>query len=131
MKSFAQIEAIIDQISYKDWFFLLVRQGPPSNGTIYLQIHFNAPDNDNPEVTVRQHGRKWLISPHMTTSEIVQTALKAVLTAEEHETRERFFYKGCTPFAPHFDVDLLCSLASVPVEDSLDVRPPVNGSNHN
>lgn len=51
------------------------------------------------------HGRKWLLSPHMTTSEIVSTAFKAYLTAEEHECRERFTYKGTRVFGPHFDVD--------------------------
>lgn len=127
MKSFEEITQIIDQISYKDWAFVVVEY----MSCIYLQVQFNAPDNNDPTNLERQHGRKWLISPHMTRSEIVQTALKAVLTAEEHEAREKFTYKGCTPFAPHFDVDLLCSLASIPEEASFDVRPPVNGSNHN
>jgi hypothetical protein len=127
MKSFEEITEIVDQISYKDWAFVVVEY----MSCIYLQVQFDAPDNDAPTNLERQYGRKWMLSPHMTRSEIVQTALKAVLTAEEHETRERFFYKGCTPFAPHFDVDLLCSFQSIPEEDSLDIRPPVNGSNHN
>jgi hypothetical protein len=55
----------------------------------------------------------------MTKSEIVSTALKAVLTAEEHEAREQFQYKSKTIFGPHFDVDKLASLCE---SDSMDVR---------
>lgn len=52
-------------------------------------------------------GRKWYISKYMTTSEIVQTALMAILAYEEHEVRERFHYKGERPFGPHVDVEAL------------------------
>lgn len=49
-------------------------------------------------------GRKWYISSHSTTSEVVQTALKAVLTAAEHELREQFTYQGVRVFDPHMDL---------------------------
>jgi hypothetical protein len=55
----------------------------------------------------------------MTRSEVVQTALKAVLSAEEHEARERFLYKGKAVFGPHFDVDVLHSIYG---KEALDVR---------
>lgn len=42
---------------------------------------------------------------HNTKTEIVMTALKAVLAAEEHEARERFKYRGEAIFSPHVDVD--------------------------
>jgi hypothetical protein len=35
----------------------------------------------------------------------VRTALKAVLTAEEHEARERFLFRGRAIFGPNIDVD--------------------------
>jgi len=55
---------------------------------------------------VEEHkGRKWLLSQHMTDSEIVQTALLAVLVCEEHEARERFRYRGAAIFGPHQDVE--------------------------
>jgi hypothetical protein len=47
----------------------------------------------------------------------VQTALKAVLTAEEHEAREQFFYRGGAVFGPHINVDRLWTIA-----DELDER---------
>ncbi len=55
-------------------------------------------------------GRKWLLSKHMTKSEVVTTAFKAVMTAIEHETREKFTYKGNAVFGPHHDVERLVGL---------------------
>lgn len=66
-------------------------------------------------------GRKWFLSPHMTASEIVQTALKAVLTAMEHEIRENFKYRGVTVFDPHLDVDALVEFRKT---HQLSVRTP-------
>lgn len=70
-------------------------------------------------------GRKWFISMHMTKSEIVQTAFKAVMTAAEHEIRESFLYRSRAIFCPHYDVDQLHALRGEAL-DNLDVRsePP-------
>lgn len=99
-----QIERIVDRIDYLDWTISveLVNQDP--EGPIYLQVSFDAWDEATKKYHV-QHGRKWLISRYSTTSEIVQTALKAILAAQEHEVREAFRYKGKAIFGPHFDVD--------------------------
>jgi len=75
----------------------------------YLQVVFMGRCTDTGEIC-RQTGRKWYLSPFMTKSEVVQTALKAVLTAEEHEARESFRYRGSAIFGPHFDVDSLVKL---------------------
>jgi hypothetical protein len=45
-------------------------------------------------VKSQQKSRKWLLSAHMTKTEIVNTAWFAVKTAIEHEAREEFFYQG-------------------------------------
>lgn len=66
------------------------------------------------------NGRKWRLSQHMTDSEIVQTMLKAVLTAQEHEAREGFLYRGKAIFDPHYDVDLLWELRAR--DDALSER---------
>jgi hypothetical protein len=50
-------------------------------------------------------GRKWQLSYHMTTTEIVHTAFKAIHAAEEHEMREFFTYKDVPVVHPHIDVD--------------------------
>ncbi|MBX3588821.1 MAG: hypothetical protein KF796_19490 [Ramlibacter sp.] len=83
----------------------------------YLQASFDAFDNDRPGVIERQLTRKWLLSRHMTRSELVQTALKCVLTSVEHEAREQFTYKGARVFGPHFDVEALAALALAGTQD--------------
>lgn len=62
-------------------------------------------------------GRKWLLSEHMTESEVVLTALKAALTAEEHEARENFRYNGKQVFNPHPSIKALNVVA-----DNQEVR---------
>ncbi len=83
----------------------------------FLQVQFLAADTTNGEGEDWQHGRKWYLSPHMTESEVVQTALKAVLTAEEHEARELFRYCGSQVFDPHFDVRVLRAMADTQKRD--------------
>lgn len=101
------IEAIVAQVRYKDWQFRVCERA----GALYLQVHFIAPDADTSEPTL-QHGRKWLLSPHMTRSDVVSTALKAVLAAEEHEAREQFLYRGVAVYGPHIDVEQLFAVAT-------------------
>jgi hypothetical protein len=96
-------------VSYKTWQFFVASDGS------FLQVRFSAGFDG------AQHGRKWRLSEHMTRSEIVQTALMAVLAAEEHEARERFRYRGQPIFGPHFDVEQLYALTNTPLH--LDVRP--------
>lgn len=56
------------------------------------------------------NGRWWRLSRHMTDGEVVQTALKAVLTALEHEAREKFTYRGVSVFDSHLDIEKLVEL---------------------
>lgn len=99
---------LVSQISYKDWVFKL----KPVGDTLYLQVQFKDGEEE-------WNGRKWLLSPHMTASEIVQTALLAVLTAEEHEAREKFTFRGRHVFGPHIDIE-----AKVATSELLDKRKP-------
>lgn len=98
----SEMQNVIDSVKYKDWLILVMSNGH----SIYLQVRFMAQDLETGTWEV-QHGRKWLLSEYMTKSEIVQTALKAVLTAEEHETREKFTVDGRAIFNPHIDIDAL------------------------
>jgi len=50
-------------------------------------------------------GRHWFIGTQASPGEVVRTALKAVLTWQEHEAREHFKYRGVQVFTPHFDVE--------------------------
>ncbi len=61
-----------------------------------------------------------IYTPHMTESELVQTAFAAALAAEEHECREFFQYQGKRPFQPHVSIHALMAVC-----DQEDVRTPV------
>lgn len=95
------------ELRYKDWQFRVEKDGI---GLWFLQVVVTGFDvmTDEP---LRWGGRKWRMSMHMTKSEIVQTALKAVLTAEEHEAREQFLFRGRPIFGPHLDIEDLWELA--------------------
>lgn len=96
-------EILVD-VKYKDWLLKIGIVGDHE----YLQWVFLGIDieTDTPQW---QHCRKWLLSEHMTKSEVVATAFKAALSAEEHECREAFTYKGVTVYGPHASVDSLMS----------------------
>lgn len=110
-----EIKDIVDDISYKDW---RIRVKADNYNRPYLQVTFLAEDLSEKTI-VEQHGRKWWLSQFMTRSEIVSTALMAVLAAEEHEAREAFRYNGRPIFGPHFDVDALWEFVKL---DNIDVR---------
>lgn len=95
-----RLNGLLDRIGFTDW---LIVAGLMGDG-FFLQCQWA----DHGEL---QKGRKWYISTHATPSEVVQTALLAVLTAAEHEIRERFTFDGEAIFSPHFDVDALYEVA--------------------
>jgi hypothetical protein len=96
------IRDLVELIDYKDWRFHVGED----RGHVWLQVRFSAADTVAGTIQTH-HGRKWLLSRHMTKSEVVLTAFKAVLTAEEHEVRESFRYMEKAIFNPHIDVDVL------------------------
>ena len=98
----AEVSAVLAAVAYKGWSFNLLEEA----GRLYLRVSFVARDC-RVSLETEQKGRKWVLSPHMTRSEVVMTAFKAVLTAEEHEAREAFTYRGAAVFGPHLDVDAL------------------------
>lgn len=102
-----RLRGIVAALSYKDWRFHIAKDGI---GLWFMQVHADDSDATNGR-PLHWHGRKWRISMHMTDGEMVQTALKAVLTAEEHEARERFLYLGRAIFGPHLSVAQLWELA--------------------
>lgn len=96
---------VLNGVSFRDWSFV-VRRLDRQAERFYLQAQFDAPCALTGKVE-RQRGRKWLLSQHMTDSEIVQTALMATLAAVEHEAREDFHFDGAAVFGPHMDVRAL------------------------
>jgi hypothetical protein len=100
-----EIKEILSTIKYKDYIFDVLKK----DITLYLQARYLEADVITNQPTW-QYTRKWQLSEHMVKSEIVQTALKCVLTSAEHRVREHFLYKGERIFGPHFDVDGLWQL---------------------
>lgn len=107
MQTIETIKELISDVSFNDWRFLVKLD----NDRPYLQIKFDAPCNMT-GVMEEQSGRKWILSYHMTDDEVVATALKATLTAVEHETREQFKWKDQPIFRPHYNIYELHKLSS-------------------
>ncbi len=97
---------VLARVSYAPWQINLGHDGPRA----YLQV---ADAKGRCNITGEPApwtGRKWFLSPHMTDTEIVKTALNAVLAAVTHEALETFRYDGVTIFDPHISVDDLLAL---------------------
>lgn len=112
---------VLSRVKYPGLTFHLVGDFTEGAAT-FLQARWSAPTNwqANAEST-EQSSREWLLSHHMTESELVQTALKCVLTAVEHEAREFFTYCDQPIFQPHYNVHALLELCE---QGRLDVRVP-------
>ena len=110
-------QKVLNEIKYHDDWEILLRT---YNGTDrnYIQVQFWAVDVDTGEGTLMR-GRKWDLSEHMTETEIVCTAFKAIFAAMDHEVREMFTYKGRKIFNPHTSVQSLIDLAD---KQEYDVR---------
>lgn len=103
-----EIESIVANCTFKPWKIIVGKLG---TDRLYLQVRDeNGVNNATGEPNYVWGGRKWLLSKHMTETEIVKTVLKAVLSAVEHETLENFKYKGLTIFDPHITVSDLIEL---------------------
>jgi hypothetical protein len=89
-------------------------------GSYYLQIRCDEGKCNVTGEYLVWFGRKWRLSPHMTCGEVVQTAFMATMAAIEHETREKFTYRGVSVFDPHYDIEKLVELRRKP--DALKER---------
>lgn len=106
----SDMRAILDRCTFPDIYFML---GSSRADHFYLQVECDGRCNITGKA-INWRGRKWQLSVHMTPSEVVQTAFKAVLTAMEHETRENFKYRDVSIFDPHYDVERLVALRNDP-----------------
>ena len=113
VQAYRRICEAVDRLEYKGWQFCLTGPLGPEWGVVLFARFRDA--TDAPWST-----RRYPISMHATASEVVQTALKCVLVAEEHEAREAFQYRGRAIFGPHYDVEALVGLCDA---GAFDVRP--------
>jgi hypothetical protein len=103
----AVLQSIIEELSFRDWRFVL----DVNDGNYYLHVEFDAPDAHTGMMTP-QRGRRWILEPGIDRGQVVQTALMAVLAAVEHEAREDFRYRSQPVYGPHADVEALHELTS-------------------
>lgn len=95
----ARADALLARTTFLNYRF----EVRDSHGGVFIKAVYDEPDTYT-GVIEPQHTRKWLLSPHMTDSEIVQTVFKLCLTSMEHRTREGFVFAEARVFSPHFDV---------------------------
>lgn len=103
----AEFEAILSEITFKDWTFFL---GEQESGELYLQVIFNEIDSVTGKLE-RQYCRQFALSNKMVKQEVVRTAWKAIEAAVLHEASENFKYRGRTIYGPHIDPDALWEVA--------------------
>lgn len=116
-----RFEQIVAQVSFPPWQLIVGNDGPRS----HVQVRDDSGVCNVTGVALPWGGRKWLLSDHMTETEIVKTCLKAVLSAVEHETLENFRYQGVTIFDPHIRVEDLVRLrASAPLDARVEQQEP-------
>lgn len=116
MKSQQDFETILESVQFDNWDFTVGKD----ETRLFLQIRCQEGTCNVTGKPLEWASRKWPLSPYMTQSEVIQTAFKAVMTAMEHEVREKFLYKDRSIFGPHFHVDKLWELCDNPA--SLDER---------
>lgn len=90
-----------------------------SSRKVWLRVHCPQGKCNVTGLPMSWSGRKWLLSPHMTETEIVMTAFKAVLTAYEHEAREKFLVDGYAVLDSHYSINDMVRFAQ---EANLDGR---------
>jgi hypothetical protein len=117
------VRTVIGRITYRPGYrFEIEIDKKDPDGRVYLQLWHTRPDAVTGNTGEGRGGKRYL-SPHMTDSEIVRSALGACLAYEEHEVREFFKYapdeeyEPRAIFGPHGDVNQLYRVA-----DILDVR---------
>lgn len=88
------------------------------NDMFFIQVRCDSKCNTT-GAPYQWKGRKWFVSSHSTDSEIVQTCFKAIITALEHEAREKFMFLGQPVFRPHLDVYDLFDLS---MRGKIDIR---------
>lgn len=105
---FDRATALLAQVNFPGYTFQV--DCDVGAGIVRMQGSYYEPDALTGYGTTLQKTRKWLLSAHMTDSEIVFTAFKLCLTSMEHRTREFFTYRGERIASPHFDVEDLVKL---------------------
>ncbi len=98
----AEAQGILDDISYKDYRFILHEE----RGELWLHIQYDRLDTFT-GIDGIGYARPWHISRAQTETGLVKTAFAAVKLVEEHEAMEAFKYRDVRPFDPHMPLAAL------------------------
>lgn len=104
------IRAILERVRFPEVEFIVE---PAGEAGCHVSVVGSVADVRKGEPTTFT-GRKWFVPRDAADGEVVRTAFKAVQTWQEHETRERFRYRGVPVFGPHADVESLVALGQRP-----------------
>jgi hypothetical protein len=110
-----EIRNVLAEVRYKRGYELICRPLEHAKTSVdfdryYLQVSASIPFPAPMRGSRILKGGKWVLSEHMTPSELVQKAFQAFLAFEEHEVREHFTYKGQRVLGPHNDLDRMADL---------------------
>ena len=108
------VRGVLARIRYKDWSFKVALL----NDLVNFRVQFLAPDSQTGRLEL-QNGRFWPVLPgEVTEDNIVKAAFLAIKTAEEHEMRETFRYRGRAIFGPHLPVAYLLNAVEIHAEEA-------------
>lgn len=122
------VRELIGKIKFDENFRFFVFPDPESPNQVLLQV--GMVDYENYPYGSQQsceffYGRVWRVEKLLPSSEIIQTAFKAVSDMIEHESRELVRYKGRTIFNNHMDLPLFAIFASSQMYAKVQKAPPL------
>lgn len=97
----ARLGVIIDSIRCELLGMSVTLRQSEDGSYAYVQVNGYTPDARSQSVSIRWSGRKWLLSIHMTETEVVNTCLLAFQQAIMHELHEAITYQDKPVFDPH------------------------------
>lgn len=104
-----QIGEIIQNTHYKGWQFEITELNDQQS--ILVKPVFRSNNHNEKGYMEQVEGRNWYLNCDMSESEIVKTLWLAVKTAEEHEMRKSFTYRGYRIFDPMININDLEEVA--------------------
>lgn len=87
-------------------FTILCEYDKVFGGRQYIQIQYSSPCTKTGKMD-EWRGRKWYLSEHMSSDEVVKTCYAAFQAAVNHEVMESFKVDGKTLFNPHVNFEEL------------------------
>lgn len=99
----AEIQAICDEVRYKDWSLVFTTQHAELNGKQVIYWMWRAPCV-NTGMPAWQFGAAFCVYDNATEEGIIRLAYRAAQQAEMHECAENFHYRRARLFDPHLPI---------------------------